>query len=266
MKKFYNVIFVLAIPALFLILTSESDKLNGSPGGKTGSPGDGGANCTGCHAGTPVTEEFWINSSELMTTGYQSGQEYDIVVVGVDAAAGKFGFEATAESSTGAKVGTFVPGPLELNKLCNNNKAVTHTLAGTVPLVPGEGTSWFFKWTAPETSTGAITFYAAINAANGNGANTGDQIHLSSFVASPAVGISENSVEQSFQVYPNPSTGLVNIKSNENLNKIEVLNLHGQLVYSQDAGEQNTKLDLTDLHKGIYFIRSGKHTQRLIIH
>ena len=117
MKKFYNVIFVLAIPALFLILTSESDKLNGSPGGKTGSPGDGGANCTGCHAGTPVTEEFWINSSELMTTGYQSGQEYNIIVVGVDPDANKFGFEATAESSTGAKVGTFSPGPMGVKQI-----------------------------------------------------------------------------------------------------------------------------------------------------
>jgi hypothetical protein len=266
MKKFYNVIFVLAIPALFLILTSESDKQNGSPGGKTGSPGDGGANCTECHAGTPVTEELWVYSPELLTTGYESGQVYNILVVGVDSEANKFGFEATAESSTGTKVGTFSPGTMGLNQLCNNNKAVTHTFAGTVPLVPGEGTTWLFTWTAPETTTGTITFYAAINAANGNGANTGDQIHLSSFSVSPAVGISENDMAQSFQVYPNPTTDFVNINSNENLDKIEVLNLHGQLVYSQDAGEQNTKLNLTDLQKGIYFIRSGKHTQRLIIH
>lgn len=266
MKKFYNVLLVIALPVLFLILTSESDKLNGSPGGKTGSPGDGGANCTECHSGPTIPEELWIYSPELLTAGYQSGQVYNIVVVGIDTEANKFGFEATAESSTGTKVGTFTPGPMSLNKLCNNNKAVTHTLAGTVPLAPGEGTSWFFTWTAPETTTGTITFYAAVNAANGNNANTGDHIHLSSFSVSPAVGISENDIEQSFRVYPNPTTGLVNISSIENLDKIEVLNLHGQLVYSQDAGEQNTKLDLTDLQKGIYFIRSGKHTQRLIIH
>ena len=266
MKKFYNVIFVLAIPALFLILTSESDKQNGSPGGKTGSPGDGGANCTECHAGTPVTEELWVYSPELLTAGYESGQVYNILVVGVDSEANKFGFEATAENSTGTKVGTFTPGAMGLNQLCNNNKAVTHTFAGTVPLAPGEGTSWFFTWTAPETTTGTITFYAAINAANGNGANSGDQIHLSTFAVSPAVGISENDMAQSFQVYPNPSTGFVNINSNENLNKIEVLNLHGQLVYSEDASGQNTKLDLTDMGKGIYFIRTGNTTQRLIIH
>ncbi len=129
-----------------------------------------------------------------------------------------------------------------------------------------KGQSWLFTWTAPETTTGTITFYAAINAANGNGANSGDQIHLSSFAVSPAVGISENDMAQSFQVYPNPSTGFVNINSNENLNKIEVLNLHGQLVYSKDASGQNTKLDLTDMEKGIYFIRTGNTTQRLIIH
>ena len=73
MKKIYNVIIVLSIPVLFLILTAESNKMNGSPGGKTGSPGDNGQNCTECHAGTTINQEFWISSPELITSGYQAG-------------------------------------------------------------------------------------------------------------------------------------------------------------------------------------------------
>jgi len=265
MKKIYNVIIVLAIPALFLILTSESGKLNGSPGGKTGSLGDGNANCTECHAGTPVTEELWIYSPELLTTGYQSGQVYNIVVLGVDPEAARFGFEATAESSNGTKVGTFTPGAMSLNKLCNNNKAVTHTQAGTVPLSPGQGTSWFFTWTAPETTTGTITFYAAVNAANGNNQNSGDHIHLSTFSVSPAVGISENNAKDSFMVYPNPTDGLVNIKLEENADKIEVLNLHGQMVHQEEAIGTSFQMDLGSLQKGIYFIRAGNNIQRIIL-
>lgn len=265
MKKLYNVLIVLAIPAIFLLFTAESSSSNGSPGGKTGSPGDGGANCTGCHIGEPFMQEFWITSPELLTGGYQSGQTYNIIVTGLSETANKFGFEATAESSNGTKVGTFTPGPLGLNKLTNNNKAVTHTLAGTVPLSPGEGTSWVFTWTAPPTSTGEITFYAAINAANGNGANTGDQINLSSFSVSPAVGISENPADESVRVYPNPASDFVNVQSLKSAGKIEVLNIHGQIIYSTESSDQVTRIDLSGYQKGIYFIRMGNETERLIV-
>ena len=264
MKKFYNVLFVLAIPALFLLFTAESSTSNGSPGGKTGSPGDGGANCTDCHVGEPFNQELWIYSPELLASGYQSGQTYNIIVIGLSETANKFGFEATAESSDGTKVGTFAPGPMGFNKLINNNKAVTHTLAGTVPLAP-EGTSWFFTWTAPATSTGMITFYAAINAANGNGANSGDQINLSSFSVSPAVGISENNSLESMRVYPNPASDVVNIQSMNTSGKIEVINIHGQLVYSTESIDQLTRIDVSGFQKGIYFIRIGNETQRLIV-
>ncbi len=265
MKKFYNVILVLAFPALFLLFTAESSTSNGSPGGKTGSPGDGGANCTNCHSGEAFNQELWIYSPELLASGYQSGQTYNIIVIGLSETANKFGFEATAESSDGTKVGTFAPGPMNLNKLTNNNKAVTHTAAGTFPLSPGEGTSWFFTWTAPATSTGMITFYAAINAANGNGANTGDQINLSSFSVSPAVGISENNSIESILVYPNPASGKVTIQSQNLSGRIEVLNLHGQIIYSTETTDQITTIDVSGYQKGIYFIRIGNETQRLIV-
>jgi hypothetical protein len=265
MKKFYNVIIVLAIPALFFILTSETDTVNGSPGGKTGSPGDNGANCTECHAGTPTTEVLWIYVPELLVSGYQAGQQYDVVVVGVDEGALKFGFEATAESSNGTKVGTFTPGIGGLNKLTNNNKAVTHTLAGSVPLSAG-ATAWNFKWTAPATTTGTINFYAAVNTANGNGQNTGDHIHLSSFSTSPAVGVAENNALVSLNVYPNPTSGLVTVQSPDPLNKIDVINLHGQVLVSEESSERSYRMDLSGLQKGIYFIRSGNDVQRIMIH
>ena len=93
----------------------------------------------------------------------------------------------------------------------------------------------------------------------------GMQINLSSFSASSGVGISENISKNTFNVYPNPSSGLVTVSSDENLDKIEVLNIHGQKVYSREASERNIKFDLSHLQKGIYFIRSGDHVEQLII-
>lgn len=57
---------------------------------------------------------------------------------------------------------------------------------------------------------------------------------------------------QAISVYPNPTTGTVNIKSEINIEKIEVFTLNGQLV----AQIQNTTtIDLSSLSKGAYLLK-----------
>ncbi len=130
-------------------------------------------------------------------------------------------------------------------------------------------TFWFFTWTAPTSNVGDITMYAAINAANGNGANSGDQIYLSQFSFShSSVGVSENDEDANFKVFPNPSAGIINISNVNHTvdNQIAIVNLMGQIVYQEELFENNKKLDLSNLEKGIYFIKIGKATQRIILH
>jgi len=267
MKKSYTVLFVLAVPAMFLLFTSGILFHNGSPGGKTGSPGDNGANCTDCHSGTAMNQELWIWSTELLIQGYSPGQVYNFFVLGLDEDADKFGFEATAEDASGNKVGTFQAGIFGFTQAINNSKAITHTALGNVPVLD-TGTMWIFSWTAPPTTVGTITFYAAINAANGNGANSGDQIHLTQFSSTPATGITDRNASNALGLYPNPSTGIVNIKKSmvHGGDKIEVLNITGQLVYQRTLSAGESRIDLSQLKKGVYFIKLGNHTQRLILH
>ena len=59
--KAKQLLYLLLFPGLFFGLSSWFS--GGSPGGKTGSPGDGGANCTQCHAGTPQPATGWINTN-----------------------------------------------------------------------------------------------------------------------------------------------------------------------------------------------------------
>jgi len=267
MKKTYTLLFVLAVPAMFLLFTSGILFHNGSPGGKTGSPGDNGANCTGCHSGTPINQEFMIYSAELLVQGYSPGQLYNFFVIAVDDNANKFGFEATAEDASGNKVGTFQAGFLGATQTINNSKAITHTALGNIPVVDS-GTIWMFTWTAPPTTVGTITFYAAINAANGNGANSGDQIYLTQFPSSPATGIIDRNENNALGLYPNPSTGIVNMNESmvQSGDKIEVLNIAGQLVYYRTLSAGENKIDLSQLDKGVYFVKLGNRTQRLILH
>ena len=266
MKRFYNILFVFAIPVVFVFLTSGVLFHSGSPGGKTGSPGDGGQNCTGCHTGSPAqNQELWLYGPELLLGGYSPGQTYDIFVLGLDDNANKFGFEATAEDAGGNKVGTFQAGFGGFNQTISNSKAITHTALGSTP-VADTGTVWFFSWTAPATNVGNITFYAAINAANGNGNNQGDQIHLTQFAVSPSVGIKDVEAAGQFSIYPNPSTGLITISGNTaDKNRLDILNLSGQLIYSQEVTGSDIKVDLSSLGKGIYIARLGQSSQQFVI-
>lgn len=265
MKKRYNILMVFAIPIAFLFLTSEVWFHSGSPGGKSGSPGDGGNNCTDCHAGTPVNEELWIYGPDLLVGGYSAGQTYDLFVLGIDANAVKMGFEATAEDQMGNKVGTFEAGFGGFNQAINNGQAITHTALGSTPL-SDTASAWFFSWTAPATNVGNITFYAAINTANGNGQTSGDVIHLANFIASPSVGINDQASTEQLHVYPNPSNGLITVSNkanNEGL--LEILNLNGQLVYSQEVSGSEVKADLSSIGNGIYIARLGEYSQRFVI-
>lgn len=267
MKKFYNLTFVLLLPVVFgLVLTSGIQNHTGSPGGKTGSPGDMGKNCTECHIGTPIIQEYWISSGALITDGYEANETYDMLVIGFDGNASKFGFEATAETSTGVKTGTFEAGFMGTTQTINNNKAITHTVAGTIPMAD-TATVWMFTWTAPSEPVGDITFYAAINAANGNGNNTGDQIYLTQFTTSPVTSsVISATPGTSPQFFPNPSSGLLSYDlSGTMISEITVINLNGQAVRKLSVNGTNGTIDLTDLQKGVYIIHTPVSSQRILL-
>lgn len=71
----------------------------------------------------------------------------------------------------------------------------------------------------------------------------------------PTVGLPDLTKENSITIYPNPGTGLFNIQTTLNFNRIEVFTPAGQLVYSQIANNRSMSLDLSDLNKGFYLIR-----------
>jgi hypothetical protein len=183
MKLFYSLFPLVLIPLVILLVSFSS----GSPGGRSGSPGDSGSNCTACHLGTPQTATNWINSN-IPASGYVAGETYTITASGTHSGVGKFGFELTAEDATGNKVGDFSITNTTETQLVNQNNAVTHTATGTTPA--GDGKTWSMEWTAPDEPAGEVTFWAAFNAADGNGQNTGDVIYLTSSSVLPQVDVS----------------------------------------------------------------------------
>jgi hypothetical protein len=178
MKKLYMLLPLIVLPLIFIITGFST----GSPGGRTGSVGDNGNNCTACHSGTAQTVSGWITSN-IPPTGYLAGETYTITATGTHTGVGKFGFELTAEDAAGQKTGAFIITNAAQTKLVNQNKAVTHTSGGTTP--SGNSKSWSMDWTAPAASAGNVTFYAAFNAADGTGGTGGDVIYLSTTTVQP---------------------------------------------------------------------------------
>lgn len=85
-----------------------------------------------------------------------------------------------------------------------------------------------------------------------------------------AVGISGSTKENSINIYPNPGNGLFNIITGNDIDRIEVHTVAGQLVYSQVVSNKSHFLDLTHLNKGFYMISmfdstSGLTTMKKII-
>jgi hypothetical protein len=124
-------------------------------------------------------------------TTYAPGQLIHMTVTDSDPTAMRWGFELTARL---ASDGTQPAGALslasgeslaQLDGSPGSVQYVTHTSAGTRPGTSG-GATWDVYWTAPGASVGSVTFYAAGNAANNNGAPTGDRIYTTSLTIAPA--------------------------------------------------------------------------------
>lgn len=179
MKPVYKIPFVFLIPVVILLYANSS----GSPGGRTGSPGDNNATCVECHTGTANAISGWI-TSDIPEEGYTPGQTYQITATGTHSGVARFGFELTAENTSGDKVGAFTITDAARTKLVNANQAVTHTFNGITPT--GNTNSWSMNWTAPATDIGQVRFYAAFNAANGDGGTGGDVIYVSNLFVNAA--------------------------------------------------------------------------------
>lgn len=75
---------------------------------------------------------------------------------------------------------------------------------------------------------------------------------------SPVVNIEKHDM---LNIYPNPSSGLVTVEG-VNINRIEVIDITGKLIYSSPDSQTVQPIDLGNQHKGIYFVKvtTGRET------
>jgi len=263
MKKnlLYSIV-LFAIPLTTLVLFSYS---NGAPTtGATGSPGDGGVSCTSCHN---ITDNYGATvtiTSNIPSSGFELGKTYQITVTETaNSNAAKFGFQITAEDESNAKIGSFAITDAINTKVDTNNHFVTQTTAGT------SQKSWSFNWTAPTTFTSNLTFYAAALSANVTGDIKSQTVLISDNIG--GVLAIKNVQFIDFNMYPNPTDGIVNVQLPSDINeaKVDIFDYLGRQIMQKHITTSDHIINVSNLSTGIYFVRIKSNlktgTRKLVV-
>ena len=169
-----------------------------------------------------------------------------------------FGFEALL--SSGANAGTLTQGTGSTIKTANISGNVRRNVVHQLNAGASSGShTWSFTWVAPATNVGNVTFYAAGNACNANGSDSGDHVYTTSQVVTPAAatGIIENqsktwSVQNLnngdlFISRPTLSNGKVSVK---------IFNLSGQEIFQSSLNSNESAITVSPFVelKGIHIV------------
>lgn len=232
----------------------------GSPGGRTGAPGDGV--CTQCHSGTVQSGSGFNNVTLTLAgtpvTDYEPGTTYQ-VQVSMATNNPKNGFEIVALNPNNTAAGTWaITDATNTKTITSGGKSrVTHKLAGT------SLNSWTFNWTSPATNVGTITFYLATNQTNSSSSDDGDVIRTSQHTFGSQAGVEDASAKLETQIGYQSSTNSLNIHLNSKVDGsvfVNLVDLSGKSVFTEDlgnvsAGESALSVRLNnELNSGIYMV------------
>lgn len=106
--------------------------------------------------------------------------------------------------------------------------------------------------------------YYRLNQVDYNGKST-----LSSTIMVKLDGAATTDKKDAFVLYPNPVKSEIWIKSEENISSdktipVDVFDISGERIYSSIMQENLQRLDLTDYQKGMYFIKIGTKTYKIL--
>lgn len=119
-----------------------------------------------------------------------------------------------------------------------SNIVETETTAQTSTVVNGMDTATEYFWRVRAT----------------NDCGTGENSSVFSFTTREVLGINENTIN-GLAVYPNPTSNMLNVTAATQLTSIEVINILGQTLLTQEVGATQTQVNLSALAAGNYFVR-----------
>ncbi|MBR6132090.1 MAG: fibronectin type III domain-containing protein [Bacteroidales bacterium] len=209
----------------------------------------------GLTAGTGYTFRAFATTAsgttygDEMTFTTEAGQQTclsptDVTVTDIDQTSAKVSWTQPGNTANSWTVQYKESGASSWNSV--SASALTHTLTGLTP----------------ETS------YDVQVIANCTNGLTSDPSVTANFTTLPD-GINDHTLDNTVTVYPNPTTGLVQIKNGEwRMENVEVYDAYGKLLYEMNVNDHTANLDLSGYAKGTYFVRvtteKGVVTKRVV--
>lgn len=245
---------------------------------RTGSPLSPGI-CTECHGGGAFNPSVTATllKNDVAVAQYQPGEDYTfrLSITAANGTPSRYGFMAVAlRGADNLNAGTWDSAPAGTRITTINTRQYFEQSS------PRTTNTFDIKWKAPAAGSGAVRFYAAGNAANGNGSTSGD---ASAALASPLV-ISEGSTSSAFEVellpakvtvYPNPVETQLNLKiqiEESGRYFLSVYDMSGRALQRKTiqllTGDNQESLNVSQLAAGHYAVRlsDGKRvvTQQIV--
>lgn len=280
--KFYTVVAAATFLSAMLLTTKTYTHSTVPDPGRSGDPltNQTCAAGSGCHGSTTLdgtsaitlqigTSQSILNPANASFVPVASTEYY--LSVGLTNTAQKYGFELSALTASNQQAGSFTV----------NNTNVTSTTLNNIQYVSHKNASaakaWIFKWTAPATISGPITFYIASNFANGDASENNDVIYKRAIsINGGSVGISTPNSLNSFTVFPNPANEKITLSYsllNSEYVSAQIMNSEGKVVKNLFAEKQaigivENSFNIAELAAGKYYVHinaGGKSSVKPLI-
>ena len=114
---------------------------------------------------------------------------------------------------------------------------------------------WVTGSTASTSVTGSTTTYIAFKYVSVDGGDgSGGNWVINNVVVDEATAV--NGITNTTSIYPNPIQNILNIKSQERISSVEMLNVIGQRIMRQEANNTFVSLNTETLDAGVYFVKA----------
>lgn len=119
----------------------------------------------------------------------------------------------------------------------------------------------------PSSSPDTVNIIAVSSA--GYAPQVGSTLYIDDLTFIYAAGVDEYAGENTISVFPNPTSGFVNILLDGNDNTVNVYNIIGEEIFSRQTSLKNLNIDLSEFPAGVYMLEvtNGymKHFQKIIV-
>jgi len=115
--------------------------------------------------------------------------------------------------------------------------------------------TWYmatFDFTATQTD---LLFFLTKPTRVSSGFNNAARIDLVSIVETPTASL-DDLQKFNFKSYPNPARDYIDFTASKNIDRVEIYNLLGQQGMVKDLNSTATKLDVSNLAKGVYVVKA----------